>query len=281
MGVVASAETPPYRDAATGFRERLREAGYEVEWKEETAPNPAEAGVKVRSFAAAGVQLILALGAAAAQGAAREAGTVPVISGLVMRRGGAGPAGKGTGVFLELPPEIELELIRAAFPQDRRVAVLFSTDENRERVEMATATAKRLGLTLLPTRVADARELPMALDQLASRADVIWGMSDPVVYTQETARPLLLFSFRNRIPLVGFSVAWAKAGAVLAIDRDYRDIGRQCGDMAMKVLGGQAPSSLAPENPRKTAWTVNLKSAETIKVEIPEDIVRLASEVIR
>ncbi|MCA9452115.1 MAG: hypothetical protein KC584_05745, partial [Nitrospira sp.] len=60
------------------------------------------------------------------------------------------------------------------------------------------------------------QELPDALDSLPGNADVLWGFTDSVVFSPETVKGILLFSFRNRIPFVGLSTSWVKAGAVYA-----------------------------------------------------------------
>ncbi|MFO0732606.1 MAG: ABC transporter substrate binding protein [Nitrospiraceae bacterium] len=64
--------------------------------------------------------------------------------------------------------------------------------------------------------------------------------------TPHTAEPILLSTFRNKIPLAGLSTSWVKAGALYALDRDYLDIGSQCGEIAGKILGEptRAASSL-------------------------------------
>jgi hypothetical protein len=56
-----------------------------------------------------------------------------------------------------------------------------------------------------------------ALAALTNSADVLWGIADDMVMTTETARSILLFSLRNRLPLIGLSGAWVKAGALMAL----------------------------------------------------------------
>ena len=50
--------------------------------------------------------------------------------------------------------------------------------------------------------------------------------------TPQTAEPILLSTLKNKIPLVGLSSSWVKAGALYALDRDYVDIGLQSGELA-------------------------------------------------
>jgi len=124
------------------------------------------------------------------------------------------------------------------------------------------------------------QELPDALDSLNKRADVLWGVADQIVLNPQTVKPILLFSLRNRIPFVGLSATWVKAGALYALDRDYKDIGRQCGELALKILQGTAPSALPPVPPRKVVYSVNLKTAHLLKLDLGGQVLQAAQTVI-
>jgi putative ABC transport system substrate-binding protein len=123
--------------------------------------------------------------------------------------------------------------------------------------------------------------LPDALDNLAKDADVLWGVTDQTVLSPETAEPILLFSFRNRIPFAGLSTSWVKAGALYALDRDYTDLGAQCGEIALKILQGARASSLPPVSPRKITYALNLKTAYHMKLDISQALIDGAQEVFR
>ena len=189
-------------------------------------------------------------------------------------------APNATGVILEFPAETELKWLTRLLPEEKRIAVLFNSGENQSRIEAATRAAKSLGLTLEPRKLESPRDLPSALESLASQADVLWGIADPVVLNPQTAQPILLFSLRNRIPFVGLSLTWVKAGALYALDRDYDDIGMQCGELALRILQGKPAGTLPPTVPRKAVYSVNLKTARQLKVDIPRDLLKGAQSVI-
>ena len=110
---------------------------------------------------------------------------------------------------------------------------------------------------------------------------MLWGLTDQLVLSPQTAQAILLFSFRNRIPFTGLSKSWVKAGALYALDRDYADIGAQCGEMALQILRGASTSSLPPARPRKLKYVVNLRTADRMKLKIPESLVDGADQVFR
>jgi putative ABC transport system substrate-binding protein len=77
------------------------------------------------------------------------------------------------------------------------------------------------------------------------------------VYTPETARGILLYSFRKRIPLIGPNEAWVRMGALYALDWDYAEVGAACAHLALRQAQ-LAKGVLAPPRPRVS---VNVRSA--------------------
>ena len=51
--------------------------------------------------------------------------------------------------------------------------------------------------------------------------------------------------------------------------------------MALDVLDGKKASAIPPERPRKVVYVLNLKTAEHLKLSLPEDLVDGAAEVFR
>lgn len=281
IAVLVSQEAPPYREALAGFTRVLERRGLKVSVSvgslEGDGAKAAQALAAARPEQA---QLILTLGTLATQAvAARKDLKAPVVTGLVLKVSDLGGA-NATGVALEFPVETELRWLQRFFPGRRAVGVLYHPDENRGRIETAVKTAQALGLVLVARSVERARDLPDELEWLANRADVLWGVTDTVVFTPQTAQPILLYSFRNRIPLVGLSQTWVRAGALYALDRDYEDIGAQCAELALKVLQGAPVASLPPEAPRKVRYSVNLRTAQHMKLEIPQALLHGAHEVV-
>ena len=82
---------------------------------------------------------------------------------------------------------------------------------------------------------------------------------------------------QNRIPLSGDSTGLVKAGALFSLERDYADIGKQAGELASKILGGAAPATLSPEPPRRLLYSVNLKTARHMRIQLSDDVVQNAA----
>ena len=98
----------------------------------------------------------------------------------------------------------------------------------------ASRIAKENGLTLRTQAVdAPSRSLPDAGKSLTQRRCAL-GTSDSVVMTLQTAEPILLSTLRNKNPARGIVDVVGQGRRVVRPDRDYPDIGSQCGEIAGK-----------------------------------------------
>ncbi len=277
--VVVSQDAPPYRAALSSFQRTLGAENTPVEVRVvqlngDSARAPRLMGASSRP------DLILTLGTLATRESLRRYRGVPVVAGMILSPEELEGAPNATGVFLQFPVETELEWLARLVPSIRRVGIIYHSDESKARVALAERLAPGVNLNIQAYRIDGPQELPDALENLADRADALWGVTDPMVFNPETAKSLLVFSFRHQIPLIGHSTPWVKAGALYALDRDYTDIGVQCAEMAEKILAGQSPGSLPPVPPRKVRYTLNRKTAEQMKLVLPDRAFRDAAEVV-
>lgn len=267
VAVLKGYDTAETAQVLEGFRESFGEARYLP------VPLAGDGRIDAAGLADARPQLVLALGTPALEALRSSGSTLPTVATMVLDEEALG-AGRGvTGVFLGFSPETELRWLKKMLPGARTVGVLYDPAQNREQVARAQRAAQANGLTLLAREVDSPKALPAALDALSTRVDVLWGISDRTVLAPQTAKNILLFSFRNRIPFVGLSEAWVKAGAFYALDRDYRDIGRQCGELAARLLREQGASP-PPQPPRTVVYSLNRKTAEQMKIDVPADLLK-------
>ena len=276
---LVSQDAPQYRAALEGFEAAIKQSSPGTEVVVHIMTPGADLAVLAGTVRAESPVLILALGTAAVE-TARQVGDVPVVASMVLRPADVLRGPRFTGVFLEFPSEVEFHFLARILPGQRRVAVLYNAAQNQGSIDAADRSAHGAGLELLARKVSVPSDIPATLQSLSNHADVLWGLADTLVLTRETAGPILLFSLQNRIPFVGLSAPWVKAGAVYALERDYGDIGRQCAELAAEVLDGSAPADLQPQAPRKVLYLINRRTADQLKLTISREILRGAEEVI-
>jgi putative tryptophan/tyrosine transport system substrate-binding protein len=279
--VLAGNASTASRELLDGFRRRFQQLGRAAEvLVVETEGEGAGRGAATRNVGAS-TDLILALGSRASALALSGNRTVPVIGALLARESVLAEGSLAASFVLEFGPEVELEWMRRILPKARRIGVLFSTDENARLVRRAQEVAKGLGMEIIARRVVSPAEIPAALAALASDADVLWGIADDVVLTPATAKAVLLASLRSRVPFVGLSSQWVRAGAVYALDRDYGDLGAQMADIAIRLRDGVAARPIGAVRPRKVRYSLNARSAEMMRLTMPPELLRGATEVYR
>ncbi|GAB4274144.1 MAG: ABC transporter substrate-binding protein [Deferrisomatales bacterium] len=201
--------------------------------------------------------LILAVGAAALD-ALRPLEDVPIVYVLVhstprwVRQ-----RSNVTGVEMAVPPHRWLELIAGALPGRRRLGLLYDPARTGDFVRRAQAAATGAGFTLLTKEVRAPQEVPQRLAELESLVDGFWMIPDPTVVTPQSVETLLLFSLRNRVPIVTFSESYLDLGAAVAVVLDFPTLGRQAGDLARRILEGTPVDLLRPEPPAGVGVRVN------------------------
>ena len=95
-------------------------------------------------------------------------------------------------------------------------------------------------------------------------------MADSTVFASDRSIELLLRkTLEYRLPFMGLSPGFVKAGALLALAVNYTDVGAQCGEQAVHILAGRAPTALPITTPRKVTLYLNLNVAKAIGVAIP------------
>jgi len=85
----------------------------------------------------------------------------------------------------------------------------------------------------------------------------------------------------NKIPVIGSERGQVDAGAIATKGIDYKELGRQTGQIAVKIIKGKKPQDIPIEGSKVVTLIVNQKAAETIDLTIPKGILDKADEIIK
>jgi len=275
--VLHSGEALPTEEVLAGFQKHLSEQGVHVHLDIHSLEEDGSFTDATKNGEAP--LLVLALGSRAAQTALDTVSDVPIVTGLVLSDDDIRGHPNAAGVVLEFPLETQFQWVHRMMPAATNIGVLYNPKENQQKVDTAQKIAQREGLQLILRPVTSPRELPGALESLTNEVDALWGLPDRLVLSPQTAKNILLFSFRNRIPFIGLSTSWVKAGALYALHWDYNDLGAQCGELAIRSMHGTPLSGLPPSPPRTVRYSLNLRTADRMKLKIPDDLARRAHQI--
>ncbi len=229
--------------------------------------------------------LIVTLGSQATVWAQTSVRNTPLLFGMVLDplAQGINPARAAapmTGVSMQIPLPEQFARLRQVLPAVRRVGTVYDA-RNQPLVQEARREAVRQGLTLVGVPVTSATEVPEAFRSLAGKVDALWSFPDTTVYSREAAQFILLFSFRNRLPLMGFSRGYVRAGALFALYADYQDVGRQLAEVAHEVIAGRSPRDIPVGAPRRHALALNMRVADALGTWVPAAVQAQAVEVFK
>ncbi|HVF65116.1 MAG TPA: ABC transporter substrate binding protein [Casimicrobiaceae bacterium] len=189
----------------------------------------------------------------------------------------AGPDALRAGVPAlpsDVPADLQASWLRRLVPNAKVIGFAFDPLVNARRVEAIAAGFGAAGYRTFMSPVTTPAALPQALNEIAARADVLFALPDATVYTRESARGLLLQSFRTRTPLIGPNDAWVRMGALYSLDWDYVEVGAACAALALREVQPSrgAPPPLPP--PLRPRVSVNTKSASQFDLRWPAELLR-------
>lgn len=199
-------------------------------------------------------RLVITLGGEALKQVLARDPRVPVIAALIPRAGFEGivnEAGKKlpsnvTGLYLDQPFGRQLDLLTLAIPGVRKIGVLWGPESVVHQRHL-TAAAQVRGLDVVSGTVGVDGLTFAGLKAALDDVDVMLAVADPHVFNSINISNILLTTYRARIPVMAFSPAYVKAGALLSLHTTSAQIAVQTANMARAVIqGGVLPAAQYP-----------------------------------
>jgi putative ABC transport system substrate-binding protein len=280
IAVVLSRDLAAYREALRGFEDVLKESGLVYRLHEFSADGVAAVrGTLGADIRARDPDLVFTIGSAATNRVSEEIGDLPIVFSMVLSSSGNRSLQEWrearpnlTGATMEIPVRTQFSKLKQVLPDVERIGVLYDPDVSGPLIEEAAGSARALGLELVPLAVASETDVLAQTSALAGSVDALWSVADSTVFTEHGLKHILLETLRNRIPFVGLSPSFVKAGALLAFTTDYRDLGRQAGEQGLRILAGEEAASVPMTVPRTLSLSINMNTAKHIRVEIRDEI---------
>jgi len=295
IGFLCSGASGAFASAAAAFRQGLSETGYvegqnvviEYRWAEgryDRLP------VLAADLVARKVDIIAAIGGTPPALAAKNAtATIPIVFGvgdaveLGVVASLARPGGNLTGVSLlgsELTPK-RIEIISELVPRAKVIALLVNPNNEAARQTMQkgqeAARAKQVQLHILQASSEGGIDTAFAtLVELHAGALVVGG--DPLFDTR--GELLVALAARYAVPAIYPAREFVAAGGLISYGASRTNGWHQEGTYVGKILSGAKPAELPVEQPTRFELVVNLKTARTLGLTIPQSILARVDEVI-
>jgi putative tryptophan/tyrosine transport system substrate-binding protein len=202
----------------------------------------------------------------------------PVGQGFVQSL--ARPGGNITGLTLQSLDTVgkRLELLSELVRPNGPIAVLWDR-YNLLLWQEAQAAARARGWTLLSLEVRDVGELDAAFTKArASRASALLVLNSGLLDRQ--AAQIAGLATTQRLPAIYGLRTYVDNGGLMAYGPDLDDNWRRAAVFVDKILKGARPSELPVEQPTKFELVINLKTAKSLGLTIPQSLLMRADEVI-
>ncbi len=199
-------------------------------------------------------KLIISLGSDALRLVMAQSNRTAVLAALiprisferVLQEAGRKNSTNVAALYLDQPFGRQLDLLRLALPTAHRIGVLWGPESVAQQ-PLLSAAAQSRGLDLSEGTYVEGQPLIGPLRAALHDADVLLTVADGAVYNPSSVSNILLTSYRSKTPVMGFSPAYVKAGALLSVHTTAAETGARVAALASHYLqSGNLPASQYP-----------------------------------
>jgi len=239
------------------------------------------------------VDLIFTTGTRSTQPAVEMIKDIPIIFSAVAEPVAAGivkslesPGGNVTGAHCAVPVEVQLKTILRVIPYVKRIGIVYTQGEVNAEIQTRDfkKTAQSLGIEVLTSTVSvdckTEEEVREATKKLVGKVDLLLALQDTSL--SRYGRGMLEVAEENKIPTYVTLEQLLEKGAVFSLGINFSNLGKICGEQAVKILRDNIkPSDIPVATDRNYSLVINLTAAKKIGLAIPIQILRSASKVVR
>lgn len=293
VAVTAIVEHPALDAARDGIKDALAAAGYKegenLKFVYQSAQgNPATASQIARQFIGEAPDVIVPISTPSAQAVVSGTREIPVVFTAVSDPLGAQlvkdmekPGGNVTGLS-DLSPVVDhIALIKEVAPNVKTIGFLYNSGEANSvsLLEALKVAAKDGGLDVVESAATKSAEVQGAARALIGKADLIYIPTDNTIIS--ALEGAVSVAEEAKIPLMTADTDSVSRGAFIALGFNYYDVGKQTGEVVVRILKGEKPGDIPVKIAAGTDLVINLAAAKKMGIEIPQAVIDRASKVIK
>ena len=290
----SAAENPEYQPWVGAFLQELSQLGWSIGRNVRIDTRWAATNADIRKQAAELVALapdvILAHGSNTVGQLLQATHTVPIVFPVIADpiAGGfvdnlARPGGNATG-FMLFENSISgkwLELLKQIAPGVTRVAVIVdpTIPTGPAQFSVIQTMAPSLRVEVTPINKRDAGEIERAVAALAqaSNGGLIVTPGLPATHNRDL---IITLAARHKLPAIYFDRYFITAGGLFSYGPDRIDMYRRAAGYVDRILKGEKPADMPVQAPTKYQLVINLQTAKTLGLTVPQALLASADEVI-
>jgi putative ABC transport system substrate-binding protein len=214
---------------------------------------------------------VVVLGAEGLDDALSLPESVPVIYGLMIKPV-ASKRQNITGIFMATPVNEYNTLLTRYIPSIRKIGIVHEPESS-----FSQATTSNVKLTLY--KASNPYEFVKGIKTLDSNVDALLLLPERNLLSVAALEELFLYSFAEKVPVIGVSEKHVKMGALLALVFDDASMARQLGRLVEKVVSQGQAVGIPEAGPEKFNLYVNTETARRFNISTPSDFLSRARKV--
>lgn len=284
IGIIQLVEHEALDAATEGFEDYLKDNGYadaQIDFNSAQG-EVANCTTIAQKLVNNNVDLIYAVATQAALSAAQETKDIPIVISAVTDPESSGlvesnekPGNNVTGSSDLNPITQQFDLLMELVPDCKTVGLIYCNAESNSEFQIGLAKEEcdKLGLNYEVMSVTDSNQIQQAIESLNGKVDAIYVptdnlLADSMVTVSQTA-------IQYGIPVITGEENMVANGGLATYGLNYYQLGQLAGKMAVSILNGESePADMAIEYlpSEDCTLTINMKTAEALGLEIPQDI---------
>ncbi|MBP1845070.1 putative ABC transport system substrate-binding protein [Rhizobium petrolearium] len=292
VAVTAIVEHPALDATRDGVRDALAAAGYKdgenLKFMYESAQgNPATAAQIARQFVGEDPNVIVPISTPSAQAVVSATRDIPVVFTAVsdplaaqLVKDMEKPGGNVTGLSDMSPVGEHVALIKEILPEAKTIGYLYNSGEANSVALLAVlkVEAEKAGVKIVESAATKSAEVQGAARALVGRADAIYIPTDNTIIS--ALEGAVAVAQESKLPLFTADTDSVSRGSLAALGFNYYDVGKQTGELVVRVLKGENPGDIPVKLARGSDLVVNKSAAAKMGVTLPESVLSRASRVI-
>jgi putative ABC transport system substrate-binding protein len=278
IALIKGRDLEPYNRLVAGFRLELPSG-----WQEyDLQADDASLEFVARALRRQAPGVVVAVGPRAAALVQKALPRVPAVYALAEHPERLGASARSAAwTPAQAGPGEVLRLMRAVAPRGTVLGMVVSDPPgDRCRAGFESAAAAQ-GVDLKVREAHGDAAVSEAFRSLVPDVDAVWFAPDPVSASPASFELARRLCAERKVPLLVFSEALARAGALASVSPDYEALGRQTARLAQRALGGQAGGGEQPMDASAVVYTLNLRAAAELGLTLSRTALAQAQKLIR
>jgi putative ABC transport system substrate-binding protein len=292
VATTAIVEHPALDAVRDGIKKSLNDNGYSgdnLKFTYESAQGKPDIAAQIaRKMVGDNPDIIVAIATPSAQAAVTASSSIPVVFSAVTDPLAAKlvptlekPGGNVTGLSDMANLKEHLELIKSFIPNVKTLGIPYNPGEANSVSMLASmkVEAGKMGITIVEAAAPKSSDVMIATKQLVGKVDAIYCPIDNTIIS--AVESVVKVGIDAGIPVFAGDTDTVARGAVAAVGYDYFDLGRQTGDIVVRILKGEKPGNIDVKMAKGTNLYVNPKMAAMMGTKVPQEVLARATKIIK